>query len=844
MHTNIKKLRYGLHNLTDHTAVTIRNQQMNGQAKKEIRALAQVMLVIVLTALSVILISLCIRKGWDGWVIPVFCVFAAGSLFLHITGLLNEKLRIYLYSFFLYFQLFYYVSNIGTVLNCTPIVIFIMLVLLMTGEKKLVWLAAFTSIAGMVLGLFSPTAIGRLIWHIVVILASGHIMMRLMDAVRKEEEELNSKIEALNQEAKSADDFLTNVSHEIRTPVNVVLGLSGVCLDREKDEEIKDNLRSISEAGRRVAEQINDILDYSEIEMNRLVVNEEEFMFPSLINDLVNELKIHTNKDIELVIDVEPSLPYIMKTDPVKLKRILWHVIVNALKYTREGGVYVHVSSTPQSYGINLCMDVTDTGIGMTKEELERVYEHFYQSDSGRTRTESGLGLGMSVALGLVDALKGFIKLESSLESGTEVHICIPVKVVDDRWCLSVREPERLVVAACLHFEKFSNPSVRDFYNNMVKNSVRGLKITVHRVDNVEELKILAENLRMTHVVLSEEAYISDPEYMAELSKKATIMVINRFGLRTEYAPGVRLLEKPFYSVPVVSILNEETPRAEDKALLYYEGVRALVVDDEPMNLTVADSILGRYGIEVIPARSGQEAIDLCSDSQFDIIFMDHMMPGMDGIEAAKRIRNLNSGGKKIPIVALTANAVSSAEDMFMKEGFDGFISKPIELSRLERVLRKVLPEQISGIQGSPGLNASETEDIPDDSFSTLIRAGIEPDKGLELCINDLELYISLMAEFVNDAPLKQEELERFFREKDWENFTVRIHAVKSSSKMIGAMELSESARLLEEASKKKDEDFLTEGFKDFMPGFLKTVEAIKEAYGDTLLDYLEEEDI
>ena len=822
---------------------------MNGQGQRETRALAHVILVVVLTAFSIILIMLTLRKGWDGWVIPVFAVFTVTGLVLHITGLLEEHLRIYIYSAFIWLELFYYIANIEIIFNCTAIVIFVMLVILMTGEKKLVWITAAVGFLGMLLGFLNPENIGRLIWHTVVISASGHIMMRLQDSISKEIEELNIQIDALKQENKSADDFLTNVSHEIRTPVNVVIGLSGVCLDKEKDPEIKSNLNSISEAGKRVAEQINDILDYSEIEMNRLVVNPEEFMFSSLINDLVAELKPHMSKDIELVIYVDPNLPYIMKTDPIKLKRILWHVVVNAIKYTKEGGVYVSVTSTPQPYGINLCIDVTDTGIGMTREELERVYEHFYQSDSGRTRTESGLGLGMSVALGLVEALEGFIRLDSDIDAGTKAHICIPVQVVDSRPCLSIKDPDSLVIVACLHFEKFPDPNVREFYNTMVKNTVQNLKLKAHRVDNIDELKILGQNIKVTHVVVSEDLYMSDRKYMQELAKSATVIVMRRFQTATDDAPGIRMLDKPFYPLPVVSILNEDSHDKEaKKGKLHFKSVKALVVDDEPMNITVADNILRRYGINVIPARSGQEAIDICMNMLFDVIFMDHMMPGMDGIEAAKRIRSINPTGKRVPIVALTANAVSSAEEMFMKEGFDGFISKPIEIERLERVLRRVLPDHIRGENEEPvevevpeAAEPEPVEEAVNTAFEILESSGIDTGAAMEMCMNDEELYISIMAEYVGDSAEKKGDLEKFYKEKDWENFTIRIHSLKSSSKMIGALELSESARLLEEASRKNDEAYINDNYPEFLTSYDRVIRAITDAYGDGLFAYMEE---
>ena len=386
-----------------------------------------------------------------------------------------------------------------------------------------------------------------------------------------------------------------------------------------------------------------------------------------------------------------------MNSDAAKIKKILRALISNGLKYTHEGGVYVRISCEEQEYGVNLSIEVTDTGIGMSEEELERVYERFYQADSGRARLGGGLGLGLSIVSGFVSLLGGFMIIKSKPDVGTTVHVSLPQTVVDASSCMSVNNPEKLCLGAFLHFEKFENPVVREYYNSMVLNIVNGLGIQMHRVDNTDNLKRLKESLHMTHLFVGEEEYCSDIELMENLAKEMIVVVVANGDFTLPAKSNARIMEKPFYCFPVTAVLNTDiNTRVKEGGKLRLNGVRALVVDDEPMNLVVGKSIFKRYGMVVSTATSGPESIDICREKQFDIIFMDHMMGGMDGVEAMKKIRGDVLGlDNNVPVVALTANAMSSAKQMFLSEGFDGFVSKPIEIEELERVLKQVLPKSL-----------------------------------------------------------------------------------------------------------------------------------------------------
>ncbi|MCR5685231.1 MAG: response regulator, partial [Lachnospiraceae bacterium] len=584
-------------------------------------------------------------------------------------------------------------------------------------------------------------------------------------------------------------------------------------------------------------------------------------------------LRANKPDNLELIIDVDPAIPSMMNTDVSKLKKIMHHLITNGLKYTREGGVYVRVSTTPEKYGVNLQIEVTDTGIGMTYEEQERIFERFYQADSGRSRSESGLGLGMAIVQGFVASLGGFILLKSKPGEGTSVHISLPQKTVDETGCMTLAHRDDLCIGAFLHFDKFAHPVVREYYNSMVRNIVRGLGVQMHRVDNAANLEKLRETVHLTHLFVAEEEYDSAPELLEDIGRETLVVVVANSDFKLPAGSNLRIMEKPFYCFPVVSILNTTVHSSEDDEdrQMYCEGIEALVVDDEPMNLTVARNILRRYGMVVSTAASGNEAINMCRKNAYDIVFMDHMMPGMDGIEAMKLIRADKTGRRSdLPVVALTANAVSTARSMFMAEGFDGFVSKPIELIELERVLKNVLPKSAityrskadisfetpnrsdksaaAPIQTETGKavslpaqsEAGKPAAAPDaaagtdtsDIYARLNACGIDTKTALGYCAQDGDFYRQLLAQFVSESGEKLKRIGDYYAAMDLPNYEILVHALKSNAKMIGITHLSEQAKELEFAAKEKRSDYITAHNDPVMEEYRQKVSEISYILG------------
>ena len=817
--------------------------------KTELFEASHLTLLMTYTIFSAILIAESFLLSWESWAVFLIIVAVLFCWTLHIQNRIPENIRLWVYSILMMCTFFFYGVHETSTFDLATVMSAVIILYTMTGLKTMITMCQVTFYITFTYDIlfmikndyeFDSLMVSRAMLHVAMIFATGALARIIIDKWIKVLNKSGEEIEQLTKATDRLNDFLANVSHEIRTPINAIIGLSGICADKTADEEMKKELMAINTAGHRAAEQISDILDFTEIDRNKLARNEEDYMLSSVLNDLVTKIRPEKPENLELVIDVDPAIPAVMRTDISKMNKILFHLISNGLKYTREGGVYVRITTMKKEYGVNLCIEVTDTGIGMTPEEIENLSERFYQADSGRARRNSGLGLGLAIVNGFVSSLGGFMRITSKYGIGTTVNVSLPQVVVDEAGCMSVADRERLSLGAFLHFEKFEKPEVRDYYNSMVRNIVKGLGVQMHRVDNVINLKKLHATVRLTHLFVGQEEYETDTKLMEQLAKEMKVVVVANSDFVLPAGSAARIMEKPFYCFPVAAVLNEGTDMERvDHSTLHCTNVHVLVVDDEPMNLIVAKRIFGKYGITVSTAASGPESIEKCREEEYDAVFMDHMMPGMDGVTAMKKIRlDAQRARTELPIVALTANAVSTAREMFMKEGFDGFVSKPIEFIELERVLKKVLPKnKISYEKEEDIVEEQESPEEPEpmivaDTYEILESHGVDTETGLGYCMNDDDFYRTLLRQFEEEEKQKRPEIEEYFGKEDLENYAIQVHALKSTSKMIGLTGLSEKAKGLETAAKSGDRDFVKANHSETMEAYAKAAGGIRLALG------------
>ncbi len=829
---------------------------------KEDRHASHLIILISYTLFTVALVLEGILLDWETKTLWEVAAGLIACWVLHIAGKVPESVERWLYFILMSLGFMFYGSHETSVYDLAPVIILVMVVFFAAREREMIWLCAALYFVVLLYGFifcfrdtfeFTALSITRLLLHGALVCAMAYMTKFISDRQSGTMQSMQEQIAELDESNRRTEDFLTNVSHELRTPVNAVTGLTSLMLKNEPDNDKRENLLSVQKAGYRLFGQVEDILDFTEIDTGRITVSEENYMLSSLINDVITETNNIQNKPaVEMIFDVEAKIPAMLSGDGRKIKKIIRHLLDNAIKFTEQGGVYVRIYALPKSYGINLCIQVTDTGMGMDAESLSKVTERFYQSSRGRDRRAGGLGLGLPIVYGLASAMEGFVHVESQLGKGMTVTVSIPQKIVDEAPGMSVDHPTEICVGCYLMPEKYKVPEVRRFYDEMITHMAGGLDITVHRVFKQDELETLVSMYRLTHLFLAREEYEQDPDYFENLDEDTIVVVVADPGFAPRQGSRVKLLPKPFYCFPVVNVLNssasDQNTGLQNKRMIC-PGVRALVVDDEPMNRMVAEGIFKEYQMQVVTVGSGREAIEMCRNEEFDILFIDHMMPEMDGVETLKQIRKLDTESTDMfTAVAFTANAVSGAKEMFLREGFDDFLSKPVEIPELEHVFKKVLPkariqyvdEQEAGTaaaapeektdRSAGGADTQTQAPAGDDRMSRLKSVGVNTDSGLNYCRNDEAFYMQLLEKFVSDAPKKAQELNRLYEEKDYGNYRIQVHSLKSSAKMIGADALSQTAKELEDAAKESDAVYIRSHHKELLDEYQENIRLITEA--------------
>ena len=394
---------------------------------------------------------------WETWAVAYL---TAGILLMwscHFSRTVSLEHRVPLYVIIMLGAFFFYGIH-KTSLFDVPIIAIIMLSVFLTMECD--WaiyvggvfyflILAWQFLVLKNVDIFTTSLeISRLVLDIVAVVIATLSTRDVSRRRKKSQESVENAVSELEEINHQTENFMANVSHELRTPINAVSGIGESLLKKEQDPQKRRELFAIKRAGQRLFYQISDILDYTELGLKRLKVSESPYRIVSCINDIVSGLyDMEEKPSVELMFDVDISMPSGLVGDESKIKKILRHLIDNAMKFTAEGAVYVKVSSLSKDYGANLFISVCDTGIGMSEEQLDKIFRKLYQADADRSRKSSGIGLGLTVIYGLVQSMGGFIQIESEVGRGTEIHVSIPQKVLDDTPCMSISSEQSLCIA-------------------------------------------------------------------------------------------------------------------------------------------------------------------------------------------------------------------------------------------------------------------------------------------------------------------------------------------------------------------------------------------------------------
>ena len=526
-------------------------------------------------------------------------------------------------------------------------------------------------------------------------------------------QDLEEQKQIADEANQAKSDFLARMSHDIRTPINAVLGLDEMILRESTERVIKGYAMDIQTAGNTLLTIINDILDLTKVESGEMEIVPVAYDVSAMIYGLSHMfLNRARDKGISFEVSVDPEIPVRLWGDDVRIKQVLLNLLSNAIKYTRSGEVWLRITQKPDEEGYTtLHFEVEDTGIGIRPEDMER------------TQTTAGTGLGLPITIELLSLMDSSLEVESEYGKGS----------------------------------------------------------------------VFSFDLRQK---------ITDPTPIGDFAK------------RISHPASEQYTYNASFTAPYAHVL---------------------IVDDNSMNRKVVVSLLKQTQIQFAEAASGQQAVALAGRQHFDLILMDHMMPGMDGVEAMHKIREIKDGPcADTPIVVLTANAVVGSKEKYLEEGFDGFLSKPVDYGKLEAIIRETLPEDmLITFTGGTVYAGDDMEDFP-------VIYGLDWNIAM-MRIQSKEILETVLTEFVNTVEAQADKLQRL-RDglpKTFDDYRIMVHGMKSASNVTGIYTLAGMAATLEKAASEKDMDTI-EKLHDI---FLREWRSYKERLSDYAAEEEPEED-
>jgi len=638
---------------------------------------------------------------------------------------------------------------------------------------------------------------------------------------------LASKAEA---SARAKSYFLAKMSHEIRTPMNAIAGMAELAMRENLPSAACEHVLTIKQASANLLSIINDILDISKIEMGKLEIVPGDYLFSSLINDVINIIRIRLiDSHVLFVVNIDSNIPNALFGDEIRIRQILLNLLSNAVKYTENG--YVSLSVIGKMTGgssVDLTIEIADSGKGIKQEHIEKLFEDFVQIDLEHNKGIEGTGLGLAISKSIVKAMGGDISVSSEYGKGSTFTVALPQEIRGHEKLASVenRSEKRVLIY-----------ELREIYRNSIVCTLNNLDVECMLVTNYQELYDKMAGKTYPFIFIASNLYENVKELCSNFESEVTIVLLTEFG-EAVANQNLRNLAMPVHSISVANVLNGASDSfsfsESNESILRFTapGANVLIVDDVSTNLSVAEGLMLPYKMNIKLCKSGMEAIEAISFERFDLVFMDHMMPEMDGIEASARIRALGAVDpyyKSVPIIALTANAVSGAREMLLENGFDDFLSKPIETVKLDAILEKWIPKEKQSKSADGIIAASETEKC--NSSHNIEIEGLDVEKGIALSGGNVEKYMKTLAIFLRDGSEKNEEIKECLKKDNLPLYVINVHALKSAAANIGANKLSEMAKVLEVAGSQEDLTFIqTHNAK-----LLSTLEQLMNNISETL---------
>lgn len=637
---------------------------------------------------------------------------------------------------------------------------------------------------------------------------------------------LQRKKEDAEHSADCSAAFLADMSHELRSPINGIIGMTELAMRDELSPQAQQCAERVHTAALSLLGVVNDVLDYSKLGAGKTKLACDEYSILGVVDEVcaVVSPKIDSNV-IQLITDISPETPAALIGDRGRIRQIMLNLTDNAVKYTRHGTVSVSVSAKPDGDNVILCIEVRDTGIGITACDMERLFDAYEQVDLRKRSSVEGTGLGLPICKKLTALMGGTLTVESVYGAGSVFRAEIPQGVADASPCIqrekaagrnvlvSFRDKEQLLaISAELSSLGIQHTKTEDF-RTLAKDELRGF----------------------TDILID---YADFARIGGDLRGKndSQVTVVASADSRISLGKTVRVLYKPVTAMALLELFGAADGAYSKKEAFSAPEAKVLLADDNDESRIITAQCLSEYGIVPDVAVNGVRAIRMVRENNYDLVFMDRVMPELDGIKATAVIRNLDGGKyRNVPIIALTAVSASSEEFCCREAGMNDFLMKPIEKNKLDEVLRRYIPKEK---QRPPLPPCSEKEQ--GEAYSPFLNSlsgieGLDAETAKAGCDGEETLRSVLCAIASPETVYK---LENVFASGSLSDYAVYIHGLKGTLRSLGMTEMAELANIIEQEAKLGDLSALGDKHILFVQKLRRFSEQFRKAVGGGADDY------